>query len=85
MIDKEMLEIFVCPQDQSPLRLADEELVAKINRAIAAGEIKNQGGQPLTDRLDGGLVRQDGATLYPIIDDIPVLLIDEAIPLDQIA
>jgi uncharacterized protein YbaR (Trm112 family) len=32
-------------------------------------------------QLDGGLVREDGAYLYPIEDDIPIMLIDEAIPL----
>jgi len=30
------------------------------------------------------LVRADAALLYPVVDDVPVLLIDEAIPLGQI-
>jgi uncharacterized protein YbaR (Trm112 family) len=33
--------------------------------------------------LDGGLVRADGQVLYPIIDRIPVLLVDEGILLAQ--
>ena len=28
-----------------------------------------------------GLVREDGDWLYPVRDDIPIMLIDEAIPL----
>jgi uncharacterized protein YbaR (Trm112 family) len=32
--------------------------------------------------LDGGLVRDDGRILYPVRDDIPVMLLDEAIDLD---
>jgi uncharacterized protein YbaR (Trm112 family) len=84
MIDKEFAEILRCPQTHTPLRLADEQLLAKLNRAIAAGRIKNQAGRPVEDSIQGGLVRHDGTLLYPIVDDIPVLLAEEAIPLEQI-
>ena len=30
------------------------------------------------------LVREDGVYMYPIRDDIPIMLIDEAIPLEQL-
>ena len=85
MIDKELLEILVCPEDHSPLALADDELLAKLNRAIAAGEVTNRGGQAGEEPLSGGLIRQEGTLLYPILDDIPTLLVDDAVPLDQIA
>ena len=84
MIDKELLEILVCPQSHMPLRLADAPLMARLNRAIAAGRICNEAGRPVEDSLQGGLVRQDRALLYPIMDDIPVLLVEEAIRLDQL-
>lgn len=84
MIDKQLLEILVCPQDRTPLSLADEQLVAKLNRAIAGGQIKNRAGQPVEKTVQGGLVREDKTLLYPIIDDIPVLLVDDAIALDQL-
>jgi uncharacterized protein YbaR (Trm112 family) len=84
MIDKEFLEILVCPQNRMPLRLADAVLLARLNRAIAAGRIANAAGRPVEDLLQGGLVRKDRALLYPIVDDIPVLLAEEAIVLDQL-
>jgi len=84
MIDKELLKILVCPENRTSLSLAEDDLLAELNRAIAAGKLKNRGGQPLQRQLEGGLVREDGALLYPIMDEIPVLLIDEAVPLDQI-
>jgi len=82
MIDKDLLKILVCPENHTPLSLADQSLVDRLNRAVAAGNLKNRVGQPVQSPLEGGLVREDGTLFYPIIDAIPVLLIDEAIPLD---
>jgi len=84
MIDKDILEILVCPQDRTPLSLADGPLLARLNQAIAAGKIENLGGQPVLEPLEAGLIRQDKTLLYPVLDDIPVLLVDEAISLEQI-
>ena len=81
MISKELLEILVCPQDRTPLELAGSDLVAELNRSIAAGRVKNMAGEKVERPLDGGLVREDRTLLYPIIDGIPVLLVDEAIGL----
>ena len=43
--------------------------------------MKNRGGNPVTTEVKEGLVRADGKYLYPVDNDIPVMLIDEAIPL----
>lgn len=85
MIDKELLDILACPEDKTPVKLADQELIDEVNRRIGTGELKNRGGQTLEKTIDGGLVREDGAYLYPIEDDIPIMLIDEAIPLEGIS
>ena len=82
MISKELLEILVCPDDHTPLTLADERLVAKINQRVAAGQLKNKAGDKVDRMLEGGLLRADRQAVYPIIDGIPILLIDEAIPLE---
>jgi uncharacterized protein YbaR (Trm112 family) len=33
------------------------------------------------EAIDGGLIRADGKLLYPIRRNIPVMLVDEGIPL----
>ncbi|MDH4121838.1 MAG: hypothetical protein OEV94_09060 [Deltaproteobacteria bacterium] len=79
MMDEQLLEILVCPETKEPVSLADKALVARVNEAIGRGTLKSKGGQPVTEPVDGGLVRQDGKRFYPIRDDIPVMLTEEAI------
>jgi uncharacterized protein YbaR (Trm112 family) len=84
MIDKDLLDILACPENKTPVSLAEQPLVDEINKRIEAGEVKNRGGESVETKMDGGLVREDGAYLYRIVDGIPIMLIDEAIALESI-
>ena len=84
MLPDRLLEILRCPQDRSRLRAADGAVIDRVNRAIAAGTATNLAGERLERQLDGGLLREAGDLLYPVIDEIPVLLPDEAIELKTI-
>lgn len=83
IISDALLSVLVCPTDRTPLARADDALVARLNQAIAARRLRNKAGDTLDKPLDAGLVRADGTLLYPVVDQIPIMLADEAIPLDQ--
>jgi len=82
MLDPELLAILVCPETREPVHIADAALLGRINQAVSAGELRTRSGELLKDRIEAGLVREDGLVLYLVKDDIPVMLIDEAIPLE---
>ncbi len=83
-VSPELLKILVCPETKQDVALADAGLVNTLNAKIASGEIKNRAGKKVDEGIDGALVRKDGRMLYVIRDDIPVMLIDEAVPMDQL-
>ena len=85
MVHPELLKILVCPEDKTPVALAPDDLVAKANAAIERKALKNKVGVVIEQKIDGGLVRADGTRMYAIRDDIPIMLIDEAIPMDQLS
>jgi uncharacterized protein YbaR (Trm112 family) len=83
-MNADVLSLLCCPDDRSALSAAEPELVDRVNAAIRAGRIVDRLGRTTEQEIDGGLVRAAGDLLYPIVDRIPVLLRDEAIPLAQL-
>jgi len=84
MVDEQLLQILVCPEDKTPVKLLDAATLDKINAAIAAGTLKTRVGDKVEPIIDHGLLREDGKYCYVIREDIPVMLIDEAIPMEQL-
>ena len=83
MIDATLLEILVCPETKQPLRVADDGVLARVNEAVGSGKLQTRGGAPISDKVEEGLLREDGTVLYPVRDGIPIMLIDESIQLSQ--
>ena len=83
MLDSALLEILCCPETHQSLQLAEPSLVASLNQQIAAKSMLNRAGKSVDQPIEGGLLRDDGKFLYLIRNGIPVLLIDEALPVTK--
>ena len=77
----DLIEILVCPETRQPVSRAKPEQLEALNALVRDGSLRNRGGEPVTQALEEGLVREDGRVLYPVDDGIPVMLIDESIEL----
>jgi uncharacterized protein YbaR (Trm112 family) len=83
-MDKKLLSILCCPITHKGLSLARTDQLAAINAAISAGTLNNRDGDVLEKNLKEALVTDDGKTMYPIDDGIPVLIEGEGVALDQL-
>ncbi len=84
MIDSEFLKILACPETKQTLQAADAQTLARVNAAITGGNLLNRGNQKVAEKIEAGLVRRDGQVLYPIREGIPVMLVEESIPLQSL-
>lgn len=84
-MDKKLLSILCCPVTHRPLSVAKSDLLARVNAAIAQGDVSNREGTVIGDPLSDALVTDDGKLLYPIDNGIPVLLEGESISTEQLA
>lgn len=83
-LDPALLEILCCPETKQAMTLLDAASLDVLNQKIANGELQNKGGNPVKEPLDGGLIRNDKKVTYPIREKIPIMLVEEGIPLDDI-
>ena len=84
-VDPELLEILVCPETKQPVAAAASDLLERLNARVDDGTLRNRGGEPVSKRIEEGLLREDGKILYVIDDGIPVMLEQEAreLPADE--
>jgi len=84
MLNPDLLALLVCPDTHQDVALASPDEVTQINAAIGQGSVRNVAGITVDQPVDGALIRADGIVAYPIRDDIPVMLVDEALSLAQV-
>lgn len=83
MINKELLDILCCPETKQDIEYLEGDVIKKINSEIENGNLNNRGNETVKEPIDAGLLREDRKYIYPIREDIPIMLIDEAIPFEQ--
>jgi len=83
-LDRKLLDFICCPVTRSSLELLNERELAKLNELIAAHRIRNREDTVVDSPLAEALVTRSGKLIYPIRDGIPLLLEDQAMPLQQL-
>ncbi len=78
---EELLASLRCPEKLVPLREATPEEIEALNAKIAKGELLDVGGSKVEEPLEEGLVREGDDLLYRVQKGIPILIIEEGIPL----
>lgn len=81
MIDKELLEILVCPETGKPLEEAGGDVIERLNELVDLGTLVDRSGERVSGRIEAGLLCRGGKYLYPVRENIPVLLIENSIPI----
>ena len=82
-VDAKLLEILCCPVSKVPLNRLERTRLDKLNQAIAQGGVLTVRGAAVDVPLKEALITQDGRVIYPVMDDIPVLLEDRGIGTTQ--
>lgn len=82
-IDQEFIDLLRSPDTRKPLRRADNSVLEKVNKLIGSGSARTRAGEAVSDPLTEGLVPEGESVIYPIRDDIPILLATEAIPFES--
>lgn len=80
-VDDSFLSLLRCPRTGEELRVAEPRELAGYNESIENGQLNNAAGTTLRQAMEGALVTAGGHWLYPVHDGIPVLLVEEAVPL----
>jgi uncharacterized protein YbaR (Trm112 family) len=83
-MDRKLLDIICCPVTRSSLELLPEHELGTLNELIGAKRIKNREDAIVETPLAEALVTRSGKLIYPVREGIPVLLEEQAMPLQQL-
>ena len=80
-MDKQLLDILVCPVSGAALSMADHDALTAINAEIDQGRATYADQSPVAQRVQAMLVTRDGRLGYRVDDGIPIMLPERGIAL----
>ncbi|MDT8322009.1 MAG: Trm112 family protein [Xanthomonadales bacterium] len=83
-IDGKLLEILCCPVSKTPLIRLSADRLKRLNQAIEKGEVQYVRGDSVKAPLREALVTEDLKVIYPVVNDIPMLLEEKGIGTTQL-
>ena len=83
MLSKKLLDILICPISHNPLLMATEEILAVVNRLIRQKNCYTTKGENVKSPIKYALYDSKSLNLYRIENNVPILLIDEAVKLPK--
>jgi uncharacterized protein YbaR (Trm112 family) len=83
-IDGKLLEILCCPVSKTPLTRLSAGRLKALNEAISAGQVQYVRGDQVDQPLREALITEDSKVIYPVVDEIPILLEEKGIGTTQL-
>lgn len=83
-VDGKLLEILCCPVSKTPLTRLSPTLLENLNAAIRSGDVQTIQGELVEQTLTEALITEDSKVIYPVIDNIPILLEEKGIGTTQL-
>jgi len=83
-IDGKLLEILCCPVSKTPLTRLTAGRLKTLNEAISAGQVQYVRGEQVDQPLREALITEDSKVIYPVVDEIPILLEEKGIGTTQL-
>ncbi|HEY8427739.1 MAG TPA: hypothetical protein VIL20_05165 [Sandaracinaceae bacterium] len=78
-----LVELLADPETHEPVRRATPEELEAVARALREKRARVHGGGEPPARIEGAYVGGGGRFLYPDVDGMPSLLVEERIELDE--
>lgn len=78
-MNRQLLDLLVCPKSKKKLELARPQIIDAVNTQIKAKKCRDINGNTIEALLEEALFQPEERLLYPVKDEIPVLIYEQAI------
>jgi uncharacterized protein YbaR (Trm112 family) len=82
--DTNLLDIVCCPATRQPMVSMSSATLARLNSLVREQKLRDHDDALVTEELKEALMTDDGKIAYPVVNGIPVLLVERGISLSQL-